>query len=131
MAAASWLSIRNNLAAQSSGPVVGWLVVVEGPGRGASLALGYGMNQIGRQSDQKISLPFGDEQISRSGHAALTYDPVSRKFFLTHGGGRNLIYVADAPILAPTELVGGEDILMGRTRLRFVPFCGPSFDWQD
>ncbi len=112
-------------------PVVGWLVVIDGPGKGSSMALGYGMNQIGRQPDQKVCLPFGDELISRTGHAALTYDPMSRKFFLTHGGGRNLTYVAGAPVLSPTELAGGEEILMGRTRLRFVPFCGPSFDWQD
>ena len=29
-------------------PVVGWLVVIEGPGRGTALAIGYGNNRVGR-----------------------------------------------------------------------------------
>ncbi len=29
-------------------PVVGWVVVIKGPGRGTSVPLGYGMNSIGR-----------------------------------------------------------------------------------
>ncbi|MEO0017489.1 MAG: hypothetical protein RLZZ522_772 [Verrucomicrobiota bacterium] len=48
------------------GPVVGWLVVVEGPGRGKSVTLGYGMNAIGREPGNRVVLPFGDMQISRA-----------------------------------------------------------------
>ena len=33
---------------RSSDPVVGWLVVVAGPGRGSAVELGYGMNAVGR-----------------------------------------------------------------------------------
>ena len=29
------------------------------------------------------------------------------------------------------ELKGGEEILLGETKLRFVPFCGKDFDWRD
>lgn len=111
-------------------PVVGWLVIIDGPGRGRSLALGYGMNHIGRDAGQKISLAFGDELVSRSSHAALTYDPVSRKFFIQHGGGRNLTYLDGNPVLAPTEITGGEKVQVGQTSLQFVPFCGPEFEWH-
>ena len=41
-------------------PVVGWLVVVQGPGRGRSLEIGAGANPIGRAQHQKICLDFGD-----------------------------------------------------------------------
>src|SRR5688572_26193414 len=74
-------------------PVVGWLVVIFGPGRGASLNLGYGRNSIGRGDEERVSLHFGDEQISRIGHAILTYDPRSRKYFLQAGQGPNLTYI--------------------------------------
>lgn len=112
-------------------PVVGWLVVIDGPGRGQARAVGYGMNSIGRGPTERISLEFGDAQMSRTGHAVLTYDPRSRKFYLQHGGGRNLTYVADQAVLTPTEIATGTDIVMGATKLRFIALCGPEFDWQD
>jgi len=113
-------------------PVVGWVVVVGGPGRGASAPLGYGMNSVGRAKTERVCLPFGDEQISRNQHAVITYDPRGRKFFVQHGGGKNLTYIGgDEPVLVPTQLKGGEEITLGKTRLRFVPFCGADFDWQD
>ena len=112
-------------------PVVGWVVVVDGPGQGASLTLGYGMNSIGRAPSERICLDFGDTQISRTNHAALTYDPRGKKYFVAHGGGKNLTYLGDEPVLMPVELKGGEEIMIGDTKLRFVPFCGADFDWRD
>jgi hypothetical protein len=112
-------------------PVVGWLVVVEGPGRGRSLTLGYGMNSIGRSKDARVSLDFGDEEISRESHAMLTYDRKGQKFYIQHGGGSNLTYLGDAPVLQPHELMGREIISIGKTRLCFVPLCGPGFEWQN
>lgn len=114
-----------------SDPVVGWLAIVSGPGAGGFVRLGYGMNSIGRSSDQRCQLDFGDEKISRQSHASISYDPRGRKFYLQHGGGQNLTYLADAPVLQPTELLGGEFITLGDTTLRFVRLCGSDFDYQD
>lgn len=114
------------------GPVVGWLVVIRGPGKGRSVTLGYGMNPIGRDADNRISLPYGDEQISRKKHATITYDPRGRKFYLLHGESSNLTYIGEIPVLAPTILTGGETIrLGGETEVRFVPLCGEDFDWEN
>ena len=110
-------------------PVVGWLVVVDGPGRGASLALGYGNNRIGRAKTENVSIDFGDEQISRENHATVTYDGKHHRFYVQQGASRNLVYVNDEPVMVPLELKGGEDLLLGQTKLRFVPFCGKDFDW--
>lgn len=110
-------------------PVVGWLVIIEGPGKGTSLKLGFGMNSIGRAPDERIAVDFGDEEISRKSHAMLTYDPRGRKFYLQHGEGTNLTYLGDAPVLQPVELKGGEVIGIGSTRFAFVPFCGSDFNW--
>ena len=112
-------------------PVVGWLVIVDGPGRGTSLPLGYGLNSIGRAPEERVALDFGDGEVSRTGHAALTYDPRGRRFYLQHGGGINLTYIGEEPVLAPRELFGRERILIGATSLVFVPFCGSDFEWQD
>ncbi len=112
-------------------PVVGWIVIAKGYGRGRSLSLGYGMNGIGRGKTERICLDFGDETISKSTHAVVTYDPRGRKFYLQHGGGKNLTYLNDEPVLVPTQLLGNEEILLGETILRFVPLCGETFDWQD
>lgn len=110
-------------------PVVGWLVVVAGPGRGQFAKLGYGMNSIGRGSEDRVSLDFGDEEISRQGHAMLTYDTKGKKFYIQHGGGINLTYLGDMPVLHPHELKGREIICIGNTHLCFIPFCGPDFEW--
>ena len=112
-------------------PVVGWLVVVTGPGKGEVCPLGYGMNTLGRAESSRVRLDFGDGLISREGHATLTYDPRGRKFYLQHGGGTNLIYLGDEPVLVPTILGAMQDFSIGETTVRFVPFCGPDFDWQD
>lgn len=111
-------------------PPVGWLVVVAGPGQGATLTLGNGVNSLGRDASERLSLDFGDEMISRSGHATVTYDPRGKKFYIQHGGGTNLTYVNDQPVLAPQELLANTQILVGDTTLRFVPLCGEAFDWD-
>ena len=112
-------------------PVVGWLVIVEGPGKGRSVQLGYGSNSLGRGATDRVKLDFGDDQISRNGHAVVTYDPRGRKFYVQHGGGTNLTYLGDQPVLTPAELPPLSEIGIGNTVLRFVPFCGTEFDWQD
>jgi len=113
-----------------SEPVVGWLVVIDGPGKGQGLKLGYGVNSIGRGPESRVSLDFGDEEISRQTHAMLTYDTKGRKFYIQHGGGTNLTYLGDSPVLQPHEITGREVISIGNTKLTFVPFCGPDFEWK-
>ena len=104
-------------------------MVIDGPGKGQAIKLGFGMNNIGRSSQARAALDFGDEEISRQDHASVTYDPKGNKFYLQHGGGINLTYVGDSPVLQPVELKGREHILIGNTKLMFVPFCGPEFVW--
>jgi hypothetical protein len=115
----------------SNDPVVGWLVVVKGPGRGNAVRLGYGWNSIGRDASQRACLNFGDSQISRLTHAKLLYEPRSRKFSLTLGEGTNPTYVRGEVLLAPIEIKSGDRIQMGETELLFLALCGESFEWQD
>jgi hypothetical protein len=112
-------------------PVVGWLIVLKGPGRGRAVQLGYGWNTIGRDPSQRVRLDFGDPQISRLNHARLLYDPKSRKFTLTLGESPNPTYLRDEVLLGPMKLESGDKIQFGETMVQFHPLCGPDFDWQD
>ena len=112
-------------------PVVGWLVLVKGPGRGNALRLGNGWNSIGRDASQRVRLDFGDAKISRANHAKLLYDTRSRKFTITLGDGLNPTYLRGEALLAPTELKSRDLIQLGDTELLFVALCGKEFDWQD
>jgi hypothetical protein len=120
----------SSTSAAGDDPVVGWLVVIKGPGRGRSLELGEGVNSIGRAAGQKVCLDFGDTRISRERHAMVVYDPVSRHFLLHTGAGRGLTYLGNDPVLEQKELKPGDMIRIGDTYLHFVPYCGPAFSWS-
>ncbi|MEO0990366.1 MAG: FHA domain-containing protein, partial [Pseudomonadota bacterium] len=109
----------------------GWLLLVDGPGRGNCFTLFTGVAQIGRGDDQQIRLDFGDSAISRQNHAAVAYDPEQRKFFLGHGGKSNLVRLNGKPVLSTEDLSDGDLIRIGETTLRFVALCGEHFTWDD
>ena len=112
-------------------PPVGWLIAVQGPGRGRVATLGIGANSIGRDSAERVPLDYGDQKISRRNHGVITYDPRGRKFYVQPGSGQNLTYVNDEPVLAPRELEPLTHVQLGDTVLRFVPLCGAGFSWDD
>jgi hypothetical protein len=112
-------------------PVVGWVVIIEGPGKGNSFNLGYGVNHIGRDQGQRVSLPYGDAGISREKHVSVVYDQKNRKFFIQQGHGSGLAYEQGDPVLQPVQLRGNERISLGSTTLVFIPFCNSDFDWED
>lgn len=110
-------------------PAVGWLVIVDGPGRGNHCAVYYGQNSIGRGPDQRVRLGFGDTRIARDSHAFLIYDDVSRKFYLRDNGKANLVRLNGAPVMTPMELKDRDRIQIGETVMLFVQLCGEGFDW--
>ncbi len=110
---------------------VGWIVVVEGPGRGESFALFAGMSQIGRGDDQAVQLDFGDNSISRTNHAAIVYDPETYEFTLGHGGKSNIVRLNDKPLISNELLKTGDVMRIGETVLRFVALCDENFNWDD
>lgn len=112
-------------------PPVGWLVVVGGPGKGRVLRLGNGLNIIGRSAEMRVSVDFGDANISRVNHARVVYEPRERRFLLMHGDGTNLTYLNGELVMASVEIASGNEIQLGDTTLRFQALCGPEFDWPD
>ena len=107
------------------------MVVIKGQGRGDFRPIYAGMNSVGRDPSQRISLSFGDESISREEHAFITYDEEQRCFYLQHGGKPNIIRLGRRRCSRPMEIQPYDLIRIGRTTLRFIPCCGPNFSWSD
>ncbi len=110
-------------------PVVGWLVCVDGPIRGVDFRIHSGYNYIGREEGD-IHI-HGDSQISRQKHAVVSYYAKRRSFHIGPADGRNIIELNDEPVFSPVEMKAYDVITVGSTKLVFVPFCGPSFDWLE
>lgn len=114
-------------AAEPAGPVTGWLVVTEGPGRGTDLRLGEGRSFLGLGADGAPCTLSADAPLSAR-IAAVAYDPVDGSFTLVPGSASELCYRNGAHLLVPQPLAAGDKIAFGRAVLQFVPFCG-SFRW--
>ena len=108
----------------------GWLVIISGPGRGAAFPVMRGVSQIGRGSDQTISLDFGDMAISRQNHAAIAYDPATHQFHLGHGGKSNLVRLNGKPLLTTSVVTDKDVIQIGETTLMLKVLCTPDFNWS-
>lgn len=113
-----------------SGLVVGWLAIIAGPGRGEVLRLGYGVNDMGSGPGARLRLNFGDVSIAPANHAAIIYTVRSRRFYLARSAAAET-WLNGQPVRESVELVGGETVRLGQTQLRFVPLCGPDFDWRE
>ena len=113
-------------------PVVGWLVVVGGPGMGAFRPIFEGNNTIGRASTQRIPLDFGDDAISSEEQAYIRYDGNERSFlFVPNLAKTNVVSVNSKRPTGAVELAPMDLITIGRTQVAFVPFCGAEFDWGE
>jgi hypothetical protein len=113
-------------------PVVGWLVIVGGPGLGAYRPIYEGNNGIGRGKNQRIPIDFGDDTISSEEQAYIRYDSMDRSFlFVPNLSKTNIVAVNDKKPTGAVKLELMDVITMGRTQLAFVPFCGEEFDWSE
>jgi hypothetical protein len=113
-------------------PVVGWLVVVGGPGLGAFRPIYEGNNAVGRGSDQRIPIDFGDNTISSTEQAYIRYDSIDRSFlFVPNLAKTNVVAINNKKPTGAVKLELMDVITMGRTQLAFVPFCGEEFDWSE
>ncbi|MEQ8824346.1 MAG: FHA domain-containing protein [Filomicrobium sp.] len=113
-------------------PVVGWLVIVGGPGIGAFRPVFEGNNSIGRALTQRIPIDFGDDAISAEEQAYIRYDSSDRSFlFVPNLAKTNVVSINNTRPTGAVELSAMDVIVMGRTQLVFVPFCGSDFDWSE
>jgi len=121
------------VSTQSSAPMedppVGWLVAIDGPGKGSVLTLGVGLNSIGRGDEARVSIPFSDNEISRGKAVVIAYDKKNNQYFLLPGDGKTIAYVEDSPILQNQVLSSGDSFSLGASVFRFVALCDENFSW--
>ncbi len=113
-------------------PVVGWLIVIDGPGKGKDFRLVQGENNVGRGSDNEVCMNLGietDKSISREAHVTVVYDNKANEFFIERGSSRNLPMVNGKTIRRSQDLFHGDIIEVGQTKLMFVQLCGENFKW--
>lgn len=111
-------------------PPTGWLVAINGPGRGSVLTVGIGNNGVGRGDEPRVPIPFNDNEISRGQSFSVVYDPKHRKYYLLPGSGKTLVYFEDQPVLERIDLKTGMSFQVGQTTFRFVALCDDNFDWD-
>ena len=110
-------------------PVVGWLVCVEGEQKGRSFELHAGRNFIGRSPEMDIVLA-GDIAVSRNKHAIIIYEARNKMFLAQAGESRELFYVNDEVVLSNVKINPYDAVLIGSTKLLFIPFCSDKFTWD-
>ena len=109
---------------------VGWLVVVAGPGLGASFSLHEGVSRVGRGEDQTVCLNFGDNSISRENHISIAFDAEQNAFYVGQSGRSNIVRLNNKPLLSTEQVRSGDQIRVGETTLRLVALCGDAFSWS-
>ena len=109
-------------------PVVGWLVCIEGKEKGRDYRVHADNNFIGRSDRMDICIR-GDETISRENHAILSYDTVENTFFFSPGDGRAIVRVNGKAVFQTVELAPYDELTIGKTIVKFMPFCSKDFVW--
>ena len=109
-------------------PVVGWLVCIEGPDKGADYRLLARINTIGRSESNNVCIK-GDQTISGHAHAKIAYDARHNNYQLLPGEGSNINYLNDQPVYTPVPLKAYDQLDLGESRFLFIPLCGERFQW--
>lgn len=111
-------------------PVVGWLICIEGPSYGKSYPIKVNRNFIGCSTTMDIVLDE-DMSVLRERHAIVTYVPNKKTFLVQPGELKELFYLNDNVVLNNEVLRAYDKLLIGKTKLMFVPLCGEKFSWED
>ena len=111
-------------------PVVGWLICVEGEYKGESFSLKAGRNNIGRSLSMDIALAK-EKSVSRERHAAVTFEPHQKKFYLQSGESSGLTYINDEILMTFKELENYDTVTLGESKFVFLALVGDRFSWDN
>lgn len=104
---------KTRLFEEKKSPIVGWLVAIEGPGKGADYKIREGKNTIGNSPENVIRI---DDVYSSGKHASLRYD--NQQYTLTDLDSSNGTFVNDEEI-TKVVLKDNDIISIGETKLKF------------
>lgn len=111
-------------------PVVGWLVVIDGPERGRDYRIVTGRNSIGRTMTAEICIE-SDELMSKE-HATLYYYAEINKFYIEDNRSKHGTFLMPKKdlVIDRKEIFDGTVIKMGSSVFLFKPLCSDSFSWE-
>ncbi|MCC8066365.1 MAG: FHA domain-containing protein [Clostridiales bacterium] len=109
--------------------VTGWLVCVDGPGKGRDYRICHGMNWIGSSPVMDIVL-YSDAQVAPVRHCSIAYDGKSNRFFAVAGSG-SITYYNGSLLEDSHELHPGDELKIGSSTYEFVPFCREGRTWEE
>ena len=111
-------------------PVVGWLVIIVGHGMGKSFELKRGLNEIGKDKENSISLDYGDDSINALRHFIVIYDHTKGNFLIQNGSNDNEIFLNNKKMFYFDTLSTTDTIKVGSTTMKFISFCNETCVWD-
>jgi hypothetical protein len=115
---------------ESRGPVVGWLVCLEGPDRGKDFRLHAEKNYIGRSPTMDVIIE-NDNSVSREKHGVVVFDPKKLNFWALPGDASGLVYLNGEVVYSPTQMKPDDVLDIGQTKLVLIPFCSERHNWTE
>ena len=108
----------------------GWLVVVDGPGRGRSFPLYKEITRVGRGTDQDVRLDFGDDFVSRRAHVTIHHEQ-DRGLVAVRCGEKHNPVLLNGRLFSGTRLLKHKSrVTIGQTTLRFVAIDDHDAFWS-
>lgn len=102
------------------GPVVAWVVAVDGPHKGESFELYTKKNYIGRNKNVIVNL-YLDNTVSRTSPLGIVFNERKNEFKAIINDSDQVVYINDDLLLETTELHENDIITVGQSILLFVP----------
>lgn len=107
----------------------GWLVVLDGPARGQDLRLGEGRNFLGVDAAGNPAVLDANSPLAvRRG--IVVYDPQDNNWCALPGSSNELCTLNGKSLIEKMPLTAEDTFAVGGAQLRFVPLCGPEFNWN-
>lgn len=121
--------LEEELLGKEIKPVCGWIVCIDGSQQGKDYQIIQGKNVIGRADDMDIQVP--GKHISLRNHAVLVFDPQKKETVLLPGESSGIVYLNGTVVCGPTVLNAYDEMVLGKSRFLFIPFCGDRFMWGE
>ena len=106
----------------------GCIICVSGASKGQVYAIKDGKNFVGTSSAMDIQI-LGDRKIEKKNHALIMYDSRQKKTMLIPSDSRGMVYLQEKAIFEPVALEPYDEIEIGESVFKFLPFCGTEFSW--
>ena len=122
------VTVRREFAEGKSRLIAGWLVSLDGSGKGRCYSIFEGRNFAGRSREMDIYLS-DDMAITRQKHFSLVYEPKKGDFLLVPENGE--VILNNLPADKVVVIKENDIITVGNSSFVFVPYCTKERNWNE